>query len=220
MPHTGETKAKLRAKRSQQGPVWNAGIATGIVPWNKGLTTATSELVAEIGRKVGVAALGKERGPLPIEVRQKLSAGRMGDRNWVKRPEVRVKISRSMSQLYLDRPDILENRKRAGRNQFPGNFSSLERTIADALDQIGLPYLHNGKVGRYWPDFIVLGRVIIECDGDYWHKDTEKDRRRDAFLMDRGFFVFHLQESAILADPAECVRRVVRLYEPFSEMIL
>lgn len=219
-PHTETAKAKIKAKRAQQGPVWNAGKITGIIPWNKGLTAETSELVRAIGRKAGAARRGKKLGPMTAATKQKLSAGRKGDANWVKRPEVREKIRESVIRLYREHPEILENRKRAGRNQFPGNFSSLELLIADALNSIGLPYLHNSKVGRYWPDFIVLDRVVIECDGDYWHGDLEKERRRDVYLMSRGLFVFHLCEADILNDPMECIRRVMRMYEPFTELAI
>jgi len=217
-PHSDAARAKIKAKRAQQGPVWNAGKVTGLAPWNKGLTAATNETVAGYARKVAEATRGKQRQPLTTVTKAKLSAGRKGEANWAKRPEVREKIRQAVLRLYKERPEILENRKRAGRNQFPGNFSSLELLIAAALDTAGLPYLHNSKVGRYWPDFIVLDRVVIECDGDYWHRDAERDRRRDAYLTDRGLFVFHLREADILADAVECVRRVTRVYEPFTEL--
>lgn len=216
-PHSEAAKAKIRGKRERQ-VVWNAGKTTGIVPWNKGLTSETSELVRAAAQKMSTAARGKKRGPLSAEVKRKLSDGRKGDANWAKRDEVRKKISESITRLYREHPELLEGRKRAGRNQFPGNFSSLEAAIAACLDRVGVPYMHNSKVGKYWPDFIIQDRVIIECDGDYWHQDEEKDRRRDAYLTTRGFFVFHLREAEIIADPMECIRRVLRLYEPFAEL--
>lgn len=165
---------------------------------------------------MGQSLRGKKRGPLADATKKKIGDGRKGDKNWTKHPEVRDKISKSIKQLYIDRPEILENRKRCGKNQHSGTYSSLEKLISIELLAVGIPYIHNCRVGRYWADFLIYDRVIIECDGAYWHKDAEKERRRDRYLAEK-YFVFHISESDILNNPGECVRKILQIYEPFAE---
>lgn len=219
-PHSEEAKTKIRVARAKQDKVWNKGIKTGLIPWNKGLCAETDSRMAEISKKLAVVRRGKKRGPLSSDTKRKLGEGRRGAKNWVKRPEVREKIRQSVIRMYREHPEILENRKRCGRNQFSGEMSSLEEIIATVMDALGVPYIHNARAGRFWADFIIFDRVIVECDGAYWHQDEEKERRRDQYLHEKGFFVFHLKEEDILKDPVECVRRLIRLYVPFAELSL
>jgi very-short-patch-repair endonuclease len=236
-PHTEEAKKRICKARAKQGSnVWNKGIKTGLKPWNLGLTSETDERVRIAGLKISISRKGKKQAPMSLSARRKIGDSRRGEDNYAKRPEVREKIRQTVLRLYAEKPEIkrkisesvlrsyrehpeiLENRQMCGRNQHSGGFSSLEMRVATAFDKIGMLYLHNSRVGRYWPDFVIFGRVVIECDGDYWHKDAKKEQRRDNYLMDRGYFVFHLREKDIIADALECVLKVIRLYEPFVEL--
>lgn len=152
--------------------------------------------------------------------KKKLSEGRLGDKNWVKRPEVREKIRHSVLRFYAEHPESLELRKPCGKNQYSGSMSSLEKKIAAVLTTKNIPFLHNYKIGRYWADFLIEDRVVIECDGAYWHKDIEKEKRRDNYLHKRGYFVFHLPETKIETDSGDCVRMIRDLYLPFRETVI
>lgn len=214
-PHTDEAKAKIREARKKQTP-WNKGKKGG-VPWNKGLSKDNNVILAAFAESVKGKARAKRSKPYTPEERQNRSAAKRGDKNPAKRPEVREKIRQSMLRVYRDRPEILENRKPAGINQFSDGFTSIEKPVADELDRLGIHFLHNQKVGRYFVDFLVQGRVVIECDGEYWHRDGQKERRRDSALHAKGLFVFHLSGKEILRDAVACVRRVLRLYGPFVD---
>lgn len=44
------------------------------------------------------------------------------------------------------------------------------------------------------PD-IKIGKFIIEYDGDFWHKDIEKDNNKDLIYRNKGFIVIRIKES-------------------------
>jgi very-short-patch-repair endonuclease len=188
--------------------------------WNKGLKAETNPSVAAYTQKSAKSRKGQNRKPLSEATKRKLSEDRRGDKNWAKRPEVREKIRQSVIQMYRDHPEVLENRKRSGVNQHSGYFSSLERLIADALCRASVPYQHNVRIGRYWADFVICGRIVIECDGAYWHQDEAKDKRKDHYLQERGYFVYRFAEHRILHDPDLLVTGVLVTYEPFAETVV
>ena len=37
------------------------------------------------------------------------------------------------------------------------------------LDDLGVAYSRTVRIGRYYVDLLVKGRIVIECFGDYWH---------------------------------------------------
>ncbi len=181
----------------------------GSVPWNKGLTKDTDErlnLASYTQSKSRLDGLNKGRIKTWCDGLTKddhpslkrLSESRKGKKNPVHKKGVKEKIRKTLLQTYKDHPEILENRKPAGINQFSNNLTSIEEPIANLLEKFGIPYEHNVRVGRFFPDFIINNNIIIECDGEYWHQDTEKEERRDKYLLERGFQVFHLMGKEIM----------------------
>jgi very-short-patch-repair endonuclease len=60
-------------------------------------------------------------------------------------------------------------------------------------------------IGKYRVDFFIpKGRLIIECDGSAYHKDREKDFRRDMDLENQGYRVIRFTGKRI---HKELVRR-------------
>lgn len=210
IPRPDEVKKKISEKLKGNIP-WNKGRKTDKPPWNKGLTKETSKAVAKYVENSSKTRKGKKR-PFNfnnLELRKKMSDIKKGDKNPAKRPEVKEKIRSSVLQMYEKHPEILENRKRSGLNQFSGGFTDIERMIAEELRLKNIGFVHNRRVGRYFADFLIFDRVIIECDGEYWHQDKEKESRRNKYLYDRGYFIFHLDEKRIRDDPKECVKSTV-----------
>jgi very-short-patch-repair endonuclease len=79
--------------------------------------------------------------------------------------------------------------------------SSTEWVVVDELDRRGLVYKHSSKLGKFVPDFIV-GEVVIEVDGDYWHNLPgmfERDAMKDAYYQDRGYRVIRIWEHEVNA---------------------
>lgn len=217
-PHTPEARAKIRAARARQV---NVSGPWGATPWNKGLKAAEDPRVA-----ANVAALLKMRptqkkfGRMSEETKERMARGRRGDLNWAKRPEVREKIRAGMLAFYKNNPGALENRKPSGKNQFSNHYSSIEKLVAASLTKSGVPFLHNSRVGKYWVDFLIADRVVIECDGAYWHQDAGKDRKKDSYLHDRGYFVFRLSEERIERGADELVKMILDVYEPLRDTVV
>lgn len=128
-------------------------------------------------------------------------------------PETKEKIRTTLLQTYKDRPEILENRKPCGINQFSNKYTSIEKPIADILISKNIPFIHNFKIKSYFVDFLIFENVILECDGEYWHKDKNKDYRRDAKIMKDGYYIFRLSEKDILKDPNRCVDKVFEILQ-------
>lgn len=125
------------------------------------------------------------------------------------------------------RPPVIEICKHCGKSfrRSPGNRvrrfctrscfrryrgeTLTEITAREALTALRVSFVQEARVGRYRVDFLLQdGRVAMEVDGDYWHRDAEKDRRRDAFLLGQGIRVVRIPASALMApDPVAVIRR-------------
>ena len=165
---------------------------SGNIPWNKGTACVIEKKTKE--------ELSKFR-----------SDRMRGDKNPSKRKEVKEKISSSLIATYKARPEILENRKASGLNQYSGGYTSIEKSVADVLKMFRIPFIHNHRIGRFFADFLILGNIVIECDGTYWHKDKKKDARKDAYLMEREYYVFRLSEERIKKDVYGCTKSIIEI---------
>lgn len=188
-------------------PPWNKGKRGGH-SWNRGLTKesdirvrknaeSTKKTINEMFKcgKIKVWSKGLRKGN---DLRVLKCSLRMIKNNPVKSMEVRNKISKSILKLYKNKPEILENRKPSGINQFTGVFSSLELKIKNKLNKLGIKFHHNFKIGRYWADFLILNKVVIECDGEYWHPiGNVHDKIKDKYLIKRGYKVIRIRENKI-----------------------
>lgn len=75
--------------------------------------------------------------------------------------------------------------------------TSLEATVRVALEELGLDFEQEVKVGRFFADFVLRDeKIIIEADGTYWH-EPEKDRRRDHALEKYGWITIRLPEHEV-----------------------
>jgi very-short-patch-repair endonuclease len=79
--------------------------------------------------------------------------------------------------------------------------SSLETTVQKLLDALGVSYQAQVPLGKYTVDFLIESkRLIVECDGTYWHSLPETKARdivRDAWLRSQGFTIVRLREPDI-----------------------
>ena len=97
---------------------------------------------------------------------------------------------------------------RAGQS----NPSSIEKDIWKVLDEIGIEYkiqvsFNNGRfiVDIYVPD----QRLIIECNGDYWHNLPERkkrDKKLRKYAMNNSYNLIELWESEIKKDPKQALK--------------
>jgi len=71
-------------------------------------------------------------------------------------------------------------------------------------------------IGPYIADFLCIDvKLILEIDGDSHYEDgaQEHDRKRDAFLQEKGFAVLRLSNRRVLEDTDTVVTHIVECLE-------
>jgi very-short-patch-repair endonuclease len=98
--------------------------------------------------------------------------------------------------------------------------TTIEIVMAAALDNAGIAYVAQAPIsnsyGLVWVcDFVIeTSMIAIECDGDYWHRlpnVERKDRHKDAYLQAAGYTVLRFWEHEIKADVAACVAHIAEV---------
>ena len=94
--------------------------------------------------------------------------------------------------------------------QAKGDRTSIEIAMAEELTRRGIEYVEQYNVGnRYVADFFLpVFNIIIECDGDYWHRRPEtkaRDKRKNAYIRACGYSLYRFWESEINTDVEACV---------------
>ena len=147
-----------------------------------GLKCVNSEML-ERARKLGASSKGKpsprKNAVLSESTKKKISEVQQ-------RPEIKLKARLSGLQI------AAKVRKRG---------TDIERKIWKLLDSLNIDYRSNVKIGLLLPDIVVdSDKLIIECDGEYWHSGEENEermRRRDKQFLELGYNVIHLNGSLI-----------------------
>jgi len=76
--------------------------------------------------------------------------------------------------------------------------SSIETIVRNCLDFMNLPYAQELQVKNYCIDFAFESLMFgIECDGTFWHRDKDRELKRDITLLNRGWTILHLTEDEI-----------------------
>ena len=89
--------------------------------------------------------------------------------------------------------------------------TSLEIRMQEMLTELGVEFETQKRFGRYQVDIFVPSRnLVIECDGEPWHKDKAKERKRDRFLRTQGLSVWHFTGKLIKANPRPKLLRALR----------
>ena len=80
-------------------------------------------------------------------------------------------------------------------------ISSLENVIAAVLSGLGIPFQQQARLGSWCVDFYLAERrLVIECDGSYWHSlptVVRRDLRKDQWLARHGYKLLRLPEGEI-----------------------
>jgi very-short-patch-repair endonuclease len=86
-------------------------------------------------------------------------------------------------------------------------FTPLEEMLRAALEKHGMMYQPQVRLGCYTVDFLISTsdkKVIIECDGQAYHK-AARDSKRDKALMMEGYPTCYFSGADIFADVDKCV---------------
>lgn len=80
--------------------------------------------------------------------------------------------------------------------------TDIELKIANFLENLKIPYIPQYNFnGNFLVDFALRNiKLVIECDGDYWHssdKQLKRDRARDIYIKSCNWDVMRLKGSLI-----------------------
>lgn len=108
-------------------------------------------------------------------------------------PQVRSNLMKSLSS------------KRKGRTW-------IERKMEWALKEVGLSPTPQHQIGKHFVDFALVDqKIAVECDGEFFHRDKEREERRDRMIEKAGWSILHFQGAAIKSSVMECAEEVRRV---------
>lgn len=83
-------------------------------------------------------------------------------------------------------------------------FSPIEKETWHAIRQFGkVPLYPQYPVFNYFIDFANPAMLVaLECDGKEFHKDKEKDNKRDIELVEKGWTVYRISGKDCFAAPS------------------
>ena len=133
-----------------------------------------------------------------------------------------------------DRPKVLKNLIEAGQKSNKNcKYTKIEKIVASVLDELGAKYEWIVHISTKWVDFLVDGKIIIECYGDYWHcnplvykddyyhkdihklaKDIrKKDEERKLFMESLGYKYFVFWERDIKSKKFELKKQLIEIFD-------
>jgi very-short-patch-repair endonuclease len=97
-------------------------------------------------------------------------------------------------------------------------MTNIEIQIERILVKLKIPYEWNSyvktKTTYRFPDFKIENKkLIIECDGEYWHRDKEKDLKRQQELEEIGYKVIRFSGKKIrnnIQEVEQCLRQKLK----------
>lgn len=157
--------------------------------------------------------------PRPQHVREKIGRsqlGRTADTN------TRQRQSESKKRYFRNNPAarVYLRQKRLEQPTI-NRDTTIEIALQEALREHGIVFeIHVPVLDICIPDILIRdAEMIIQADGDYWHRLTEveeRDRHQDELLAKHGYTVLRFWESDIRKNLDECVDRIVTTLEQIS----
>lgn len=130
-------------------------------------------------------------------------------------PEIRKKMTETYKETIKQFPEKHPNFIMAKK----GFISSLEKKFMDYLDNLGIEYKHQYPIDKYWADFVIeKEKICIECDGDYWHKNKEKDLKRQKEIENLGWTVLRFSQEDILFNPKIVESKLINILSNHNEL--
>ena len=179
---------------------WNKGLKgiktsdKGYIPWNKGLTKEDSR-IAKLSEKTTKTIL--KRGSLRGEKNPMFGENHS--------EKTKVKMSNKKNKYYEEHPEAIEEiKKRRAKQILPVKDTKIEVKIQNYLRELGIEFFTHQYMkiphGYQCDILIPYLNLVIECDGDYWHKypiGRDIDNIRTKELIEKGFKVLRLWEFEI-----------------------
>ncbi|MEK6881417.1 MAG: DUF559 domain-containing protein [Nanoarchaeota archaeon] len=98
---------------------------------------------------------------------------------------------------------------------FPKKDTSIEIKMREELTKRSIKWIKHKVIGnivhKYQCDIFIEPNIVIECDGDYWHKypnGRDIDKIRTNEMKEKGYIVFRFWENEINKNVSLCVDKV------------
>jgi len=105
----------------------------------------------------------------------------------------------------------------SAKNPAAQKATGIENKLRYALLRKGINFIEQASIGPWSIDFLLPDYMAcVEADGEYWHSSMKarmKDRRKDAWLQNKGYTVFHFDGKEIIQDADYCVSRLMKSLE-------
>jgi len=215
---------------SKKGTSNNGSFKKNQIPWNKGLTKEIDERLQVISEK-SKQQMEREysdgtRDRYEItknankKCRELVKEGKMVFQ--LINPETRSKISKenckrlkSEGRLGFQNYDIqLKARKTCAGNSRGGSY--IENKMLEILTDLNIKYIEQFKINHpklnnfYFVDFLIPNnRIIIECDGEYFHQDINKDRYRQSIIEYYGYNFLRFSGKEIINDEFMVRKKII-----------
>jgi very-short-patch-repair endonuclease len=165
-----------------------------------------------------IAHLGVKYTPERIEKMKIISSGEGNGMFGKKQSEKTKQIIREKATGRKQSIETINKRREWNITHPNKKFkdTGIELKIEEELKNRGINYQKHvplckvALVDFYLPEY----RIVIQCDGDYWHKfpvGKEKDAKQDAVLTFNGFSVYRFWEHEINTSASECINKIIIL---------
>ena len=129
----------------------------------------------------------------------KNSQSKLGDKNPMKNLKTKNKVAKSLKRFYLEHPEKHPNHIMREN----GRKTSLEKQTEDLLILQNREFKFQYPIpttGKFVDFYLPKEKIIIEADGEYWHKDKKETKKRDIKILNalnRGWKILHYSDKFI-----------------------
>ena len=130
--------------------------------------------------------------------------------------KIKKKISKTLKNRWsnidkIKKVEMLNNWIIAGQSSSFGRNTSIEKKIHNVLNLLNVKYITHCKIANFYPDiYVPEEKLIIECNGNYWH-NLSRVKKRDKQLQDycdkNKIRLIWLWEDAIKNNPQRALER-------------
>lgn len=91
--------------------------------------------------------------------------------------------------------------------------TDIELLIEQELIKRNIPYLKQSPVlGMCVVDFLLPNKIVVECDGDYWHSPIRvkvKDWKKTTVMENNGYKVYRFTGTEIYESANNCIDKII-----------
>lgn len=184
----------------------------GQIAWSKGLTKNDDERIKKLSEKIKIAnaegRCGMSGKKHSKETKLKMSASSKTKELW-KNPQYRKMMVDKHIDFYQKHPEKHPNRIQR-RNRMTYIENQIKNVLIHSLKlKDKKDFEHNHRIKRYFVDFAIFSkRLVIECDGEHWHRDKEKDLERQKEIEKENWNVIRFTGKEIQNNLSKCKMKI------------